>query len=256
MLKIERVGSCAVWTIDRPAAKNALNLETIDLILLAAEEAANDRELRAVVLTGSGDAFASGGDLRELRTTTTREDADRFAAIGTEMCDRIALLPFPVIAALPGPAFGGGAELAVACDLRIADVRARVSFKQARMGVTTGLGGLARLASLVGRGIAARLLYTSYEMGAAEAKLCGLVDEVVPNGACVELALAWALDVAQGSPTAVAHLKALVRAAYDAPATLPAEERRRFLDTWVSADHEEAMNAYFARRAPKWGPRT
>jgi enoyl-CoA hydratase len=252
MLKTERVGACAIWTLARPQAKNALNQETMDLLLLATEDVAKDRTVRAVVLTGEGDAFASGGDLRELRTASSREDAERFAALGADLCAKLEALPVPVIAAIPGPAFGGGAELALACDMRIAENRARLSFKQVRMGVTTAWGTIARLVALVGRGTAARLLYTAHEIGAAPAKLCGLVDEVVDDGSSVELAIAWALDIAQGSPAAVAGMKDLLRVAHTPSAELARDERRHFVDTWSSADHAEAMAAYFARRAPVW----
>jgi enoyl-CoA hydratase len=255
VVRIERIGTCAVWTMDRPQAKNALNRETVDELIVAADETSNDRALRAIVLTGAGDAFASGGDLRELRHATTREDAERFAAAGAELCAKLEALPVPVIAALPGPAFGGGAELAIACDLRIADQRARISFKQARLGVTPAWGSTARLVSLVGRGAAARLLYTAHELGAADAKACGLVDEVATDGTCVQVAIAWAQDIAQGSPNAVAGMKALVKLSTAPGEPLARDERRRFVDTWVSPDHAEAMTAYFARRAPVWTER-
>jgi enoyl-CoA hydratase len=252
VLETERVGDCAVWTIARPQAKNALNLETIDQLLLAVEGAAKDKTLRAVVLTGAGDAFVSGGDLRELRDATTEKDAGHFADVGAELCGKLGALPVPVIAALPGAALGGGAELAVACDLRVADARAKISFKQVRMGVTTAWGSIGRLVALVGRGGAARLLLTAHELNSLEAKAIGLVDEVVADGSCREVALAWALDVAQGSPTAVAEMKALLRLELD---ILGAEERRRFVATWTGPDHSEAMQAYFARRAPRWSSR-
>jgi enoyl-CoA hydratase len=254
-LKVERIDDCGVWTIDRPQAKNALDAETIDELARAIAAAAKDVALRAVVLTGAGDAFVSGGDLRELKDRTTVEDAERFADVGAELCAKIEALPVPVIAALPGPAFGGGAELAIACDLRIADVRARISFKQVRMGVTTAWGSIARLTALVGRGAAARLLYTAHEIGAAEATALGLFDEVVHEGSSIEVALAWARDIAQGSPSAIAQMKALLRQATSVPAALGAEERRRFVATWTAKDHAEAMDAYFGRRPPSWSPR-
>jgi len=255
-LKIERIDRTLVWTIARPEAKNALNRETMDLLIRALDDAAKDPTLRAVVITGEGDAFVSGGDLRELRDATTHGQAEEFSRAGAELCAKLEELPVPVIAAIPGPAFGGGAELALACDLRVADTRARLSFRQVRMGVTTAWGTIPRLINLVGRGTAARLLYTSHEISAAEARATGLVDEVVANGSCVEVAIAWALDVTQGSPSAIASMKALLRSACAPTEALAAEERRRFVDTWTAADHAEAMNAYFERRPPKWRDRS
>ena len=254
MLRVERTGTCAVWTIDRPEAKNALNIETLDMLTLAAEDAAKDRTLRAIVLTGAGHAFASGGDLRELREARSAKDAERFAGIGADLCAKLEALEVPVIAAIPGVAFGGGAELALACDLRVCDMRAKISFKQVRMGVTTAWGTIPRLVSLVGRGAAARLLYTAHEVSAAEAKVTGLVDEMAADGTCVDIAIAWACDIAEGSPNAVAEMKALLRAS-PAASDLRALERTRFVATWTSPDHLEAMEAYFARRAPVWRQR-
>ncbi|MEO6573074.1 MAG: enoyl-CoA hydratase/isomerase family protein, partial [Polyangiaceae bacterium] len=137
MLRVERDGDVGIWTIDRPQARNALNREVIEGLGRALGEASADRTLRAIVLTGAGTAFASGGDLRELREANSEAEARAFADAGEKLCARISMLEIPVIAALPGVAFGGGAELALACDLRVADTSARISFKQVRLGVTT-----------------------------------------------------------------------------------------------------------------------
>ena len=255
MLRVERNDAFAVWTIDRPEAKNALNLETMDMLTLAVEAAAKDRSLRAVVLTGAGNAFVSGGDLRELREARSSADAERFADVGAALCAGIAALDVPVIAALPGVAYGGGAELALACDMRIADMRAKISFKQVRMGVTTAWGTLPRLVGLVGRGSAGRLLYTAHEISAAEAKITGLIDEVTVDGTCTATAIAWAYDIALGSPRAVAEMKALLRAATSATDDCRTTERARFVGTWTSPDHLEAMESYFERRSPVWRER-
>jgi enoyl-CoA hydratase len=249
MLRVERDGAFAVWTISRPAAKNALNLETIEYLFNAADDAKRDARLRAVILTGEGDAFVSGGDLRELRDKTTAADAEIFADAGGRLCRALEELDVPVIAALPGPAYGGGAELAVACDLRMADPKAKLSFKQVRMGVTTGWGTIPRLVSLCGYSTASRLLFTAHEIGAASAMAMGLVDAIADSGGCVAAALAWAYDIAQGSPRAVAAMKALLR---ESRAGGPSRERERFVQTWTDPDHAEAMQAYFSRRPPSW----
>jgi enoyl-CoA hydratase len=249
MVRVERRGDVAVWTIARPQAKNALSMQTLGDLARVLDEARADATLRAAVLTGEGDAFVSGGDLRELRAMTSDEDAARFADAGIRVCGAIESLPVPVIAALPGVAYGGGAELAVACDLRVADPSARVAFKQVRMGVTTAWGTIGRLVSLVGAGGAARLLYAGHEVDAATAREMGLVDAVSEPGGCVERALAWAGDVALGSPDAVREMKALLVAAR---VDVGARERARFVATWTGADHAEAMEAFFAKRAPRW----
>jgi len=255
MLKIERQGRAIVWTIARPEVKNALNEATLQTLSGAIDDLRSDRSIRCVILTGEGDAFCAGGDLRELRHMTSKEETERFAKVGEEACARLEALEIPVIAAIPGVAFGAGAELALACDLRVADERARLSFKQVRMGVTSAWGTVPRLLAVAGAGGAARLLFTAHEVTAREALDLRLVDSVCENGTCVAAALAWADDIAQGSPQAVAAMKALLRTARTNPGAVRDEERARFVATWTSPDHADAMNAYFERRAPRFGSR-
>lgn len=255
MLRVEREGAIAIWTIDRAETKNALDHETMDRLNDAVQDACSDRAVRAAVLTGAGHMFVSGGDLRELRNRSTPQDAERLSDAGYELCRKISEAPFPVIAALSGPAIGGGAELALACDLRIADMRAKLAFKQVRMGVTTAWGTVPRLVALVGAGAASRLLYTSSEISAMDAKLLGLVDDVTENGLARTTALAWASDIAQGSPRAIADMKRLVQATVAPAHDVRALERQLFVDTWSGADHVEAIEAYFERRPPRWHDR-
>jgi enoyl-CoA hydratase len=256
MLRVERDGDVAIWTIARPQAKNALDYATLDGLQKAIAHAGNDRGLRAIVLTGEGKTFASGGDLRELRNAKTSRDAEQLADLGRNVCIGMTHLAMPVIAALPGSAIGGGAELAIACDMRVADDRAKICFKHARMGLTTAWGVLPKLLAMVGPSTAARLLYTGHEIRAMEARALRLVDFVTDDGGCVATALAWAMDVAQGSPAAVAELKALLREAdLSSGAALRARERERFVAMWTGPDHEAAVEAFFASKAPHWNPR-
>jgi enoyl-CoA hydratase/carnithine racemase len=255
VLRIERQSHVVLWTIDRPDAKNALDHQTLNELVDAVRDAGRDGSVRAAVLTGEGHTFVSGGDLRELRDRNAPQDAERFSDLGFDLCNAIGELPFPVLAALPGPAIGGGAELALACDLRVADMRAKLSFKQVRMGVTTAWGTVPRLIACVGAGCAARLLYTSHEMAASEAKMLGLVDEVTENGLARTTALAWASDIAEGSPTAVRDMKRIVRQATASAHDVRSVERQLFVDTWSGPDHREAVEAYFDRRTPRWADR-
>jgi enoyl-CoA hydratase len=255
VLHIERQGSVVLWTVDRPEAKNALDHPTLDALVSAIREAKADPDVRAAVITGAGDAFISGGDLRELRERNSAADAEELTDAGYALTSAIGELPFPVVAAVAGPAIGGGAELATACDLRVADERARFCFKQVRMGVTTAWGTVPRLVALVGAGAAARLLYTGQELGAAESKRLGLVEEVTDSGRAVTTAMEWAADIARGSPKAVADTKRLLREATTTARDVRALERQLFIETWSSADHRDAIEAYFERRLPRWNPR-
>jgi len=253
MLRVTRDETTAIWTLDRPEAKNALSGALLEALATAINDAANDPSIRAAILTGEGGAFASGGDLRELRGRSNAEDAATLSDVGEYVCRRIGELPFPVLAVLPGVAFGGGAELAVACDLRIAEERARICFKQVRMGVTPAWGTIPRLVALVGPSAAARLLYTAQEINVGEARAMGLLDYVAEPGAAMATAIAWCTDIAAGSPLAVTETKRLLRTAGDLNyQALRHLERDAFVRTWSGADHEEAMEAYFSRRPPAW----
>jgi enoyl-CoA hydratase len=258
MLRTERTleDAVVVWTLDQPRTKNALDTKTIADLTTAAREAAGDPTLRAAILTGAGGVFVSGGDLRELRDRGTKADAEALSDAGFAMTDAIATLPFPTIAALPGAAIGGGAELAIACDMRIADRSARLGFKQVRMGVTTAWGSAARLTALVGRGTAARLLFTAEEIGADEARRVGLVDDVTEDGGARDRAIAWAREIALGSPTAVGAVKRLLRSATEPSPGVRDLERTLFVETWSGPDHQEAVEAWFSRRPPGWRPRS
>jgi enoyl-CoA hydratase len=256
VLRVEREHDLVVWTLDRPQAKNALSGELLQRLGEAIEAAQADASVRAAILTGAGGSFASGGDLRELRHKNSAADAGMLSDVGEHVCRRIGELRFPVIAAIGGVAIGGGAELALACDMRIAEDRARICFKQVRMGATTGWGSAPRLVSLVGPSAAARILYTAQELTAVDARLLGLVDFVAENDASLVTAHAWCADIAQGAPAAIAEMKGLLRAAH-APsyAHLRALERDAFVRTWSSTEHAEAIAAYFERRPSAWPPK-
>ncbi len=252
-MRIERREGVEIWTLDRPQARNALDAATFRDLTQAVERAATDASLRVVLLTADGETFAAGGDLRELRGASSAADAARLAEAGLRVCEGIAALRVPVIAALPGAAIGGGAELAVACDLRVGSPGASLCFKHSHMGVTTAWGVLPRLVGLAGRAAASRLLLTAQTIDAPEALRLGLFDAVSGDGpgACLELAASWAADVVRGAPLAVAGMKALLRAA-TRDEDLGKLERERFVATWTSADHADAVEAFFERRTPRW----
>jgi enoyl-CoA hydratase len=255
-IRIERDGDIAIWTIDRPEVRNALDVAAFEALSEAISNAGRDRRLRAIVLTGAGPNFVSGGDLRELRSRTTRADAGRLADRGRRLCDGIARLPVPVIAALSGPAIGGGAELAVACDMRVAEARAKLSFKHARMGLTTAWAVLPKLIEMVGRGAASRLLLAGHEVDAREALRIGLVEVVCEDGASLATALSWARDAVAGAPAAVAGLKRLLHAEPGPSSQRQrSRERSEFIAAWTSQDHKEAVEAFFEGRPATWRTR-
>ncbi|HEX9354315.1 MAG TPA: enoyl-CoA hydratase/isomerase family protein, partial [Streptosporangiaceae bacterium] len=169
----------AVVSIDRPRVRNAIRLATMDALEEALEAASGANVL---VLRGTGDrAFVSGGDLKELAKIRSHEDAVAMALRMRRLCDRIATFPAPVIAALNGHAFGGGAEVAVAADIRVAADDVRIGFNQAELAIMPAWGGAERLAALVGRSQAMLLVTTGEKIGTAEAHRIGLIDRVYPR---------------------------------------------------------------------------
>ncbi|MFO7165897.1 MAG: enoyl-CoA hydratase/isomerase family protein [Mycolicibacterium hassiacum] len=179
MVDLELDDGLAVITIDRPQARNAISLETMDQLNKALDGAEG---ARALVITGAGDrAFVSGGDLKELAALRTEFDASAMAWRMRAICDRIAGFPGPTIAVLNGHALGGGAEFAVSADIRLAADDIKIGFNQVTLEIMPAWGGAERLVELVGYSKALLLAGTGMVIAAAEAERIGLVDLVLPR---------------------------------------------------------------------------
>ncbi len=202
-----RDGGIAIVTVDRPAARNALSAEVISGLREAfdALEAAGD--VGAAVLTGAGGVFVSGADIAELKE---RRQADAFRRINTGLFRRIEAVPFPTIAAIEAYALGGGLELAMACDLRVASRAARFGQPEVGLGIVPGAGGTYRLPRLVGLGRARELIFTGALIDADEAHRIGLVNRLAEPGAALDVALALAGEIARNAPLAVRLSKQLL----------------------------------------------
>lgn len=245
-------GRVAVVTIDRPETHNAIARQTMDELdaVLGSIEVSG---AHAVVLRGAGErVFVSGGDLKELAAIRTADEAQAMALRMRSVLDRIAHLPVPVMAALNGHAYGGGAEVAVACDFRIAADDIQIAFNQVRLGIMPAWGGIERLCGLVGRGRAAYLMTTGRTFTATEAAGWGLVEEVVPRGGFESRWRELADGLAKTSRLSLAGIKAAMLAAYPAarPDLAPSASDA-FAQTWVSDDHWTAVTELqAARRGP------
>jgi enoyl-CoA hydratase len=251
-VRIEARDGTRVLTVDRPRTRNAVDPAVHDALADAVTRVERDPEARAVVLTGAGESFLSGGDLKFIREQPPEETL-RLSQRMTALLDRLEALPVLVVAAINGYAFGGGCEIALACDYRVAERRATLSFRQAAMGLTTGWGAATRLARSVPRSTATRLLVSAEIIDAERAASLGLVDEVVDDGAALERALALGELAAQVSPRAVAGFKRVLAAAYGADAGRARElEWEVFQELWGAADHLEALEAFFGKRPPRW----
>ena len=235
-------GGVATLTIDRPEARNALATQTMRELAQALDVVVQS-DNRVLVIRGAGDqAFCAGGDLKELETMRSKAEAVEMALTMRSTLDRIPALPIPVIAALNGDALGGGAELAVACDFRIAAKRARIGFTQIRLGLVPAWGAAERLASLVGRGRALYMLTSGHNMRADEALALGLIEEVVPDQDFDEHLEKQAAAITEAPRRALAGIKASVGALLPhrhpelADATIEA-----FAETWIDRAHWEAV---------------
>lgn len=252
MLRIERQGELALWTVDRPQRRNAMDWATMEAFARAVEEAARDPALRVVILTGAEGAFLSGADLYEMAHYRTEADGERLGRIMGEALRRLEEAPWISIAAINGPARGGGVEVALACDLRVMAADADLAFVQVTWALPPGWGGGQRLRRRVGPGRALELLLTARRVGAEEAWRLGLVERLAPAGQALAEALALAQEILRWDPEAVRAIKALIR---DGEA-LPFEEalraeRERFARLWAAPAHWAAMERFLDRTRPR-----
>jgi enoyl-CoA hydratase len=249
---IRREGGVAVVTADRLEALNALDTEIIDQLLAAVRELSPDEGVRAVVLTGAGEkSFVAGADIGEMKDMSA-EEARRFSAAGQAVMSGIETAPQPWIAAVNGYALGGGCELALACDIRLAAENAKFGQPEIGLGITPGFGGTQRLARTVGMGWAKYLVLTGRHLRADEAQRIGLVQGVVPRQELMDKALALAHELAARSPLAMRYCKAAVQASASADLeTGQGVERDLFALCFASEDQTECMEAFLAKRAPE-----
>jgi enoyl-CoA hydratase/carnithine racemase len=251
-LRLDLDRGVAVISIDRPGARNALALRTM-AELDEALDAARVQRARVVVIRGEGDkAFCAGGDLKELERMRSDRDAAAMARRMRSTLDRIAASKVPVIAGVNGDAFGGGAELALACDFRVAAEHARIGFTQVSLGLMPAWGASERLAALVGRGQALHMLLTARVLTAAEALEAGLIEEVVPGERFDARLGEVARQVASAPPVAVAGIKRSVDSVrpHRNP-ELAAEAIATFTRTWVAPAHWRAVERMEKRRQQK-----
>ena len=238
-----------VVMIDRPKVLNALNAQTVEEIGKVFDEARTDDEVKSVIVTGGGEkAFVAGADINELAKKTPftgKETSER----GQQILSRIERFPKPVIAAINGFALGGGCELALACQIRIASDKAQIGLPEVTLGIIPGYGGTQRMARLLGKAKALELILTGERIPAEEAERIGLVNKVVPHDELMDEAKKMCVTIMSRGPLAV-------RAAIEAVMSgseMPFEEGQ-FLEATLfgllaaSEDMKEGMNAFLEKR--------
>lgn len=240
-----------VITINRPEARNALSLDVQDGLARALNEVEYDDAVRAVVLTGAGErAFVAGADVKQLRTYTAY---DGLQGRLQRLFDRIASFEKPTIAAVNGLALGGGCELALACDIRIAARAARFGFPETGLSIIPGAGGTQRLPRLVGAGRALELILTGRVVSADDALAMGLVSHVVPDEDLLDTAATVAESVAAKGPLATRLARLVVRSGADAGVAAGMTiERMAQAILHETADKQEGIAALLERRTPEF----
>jgi enoyl-CoA hydratase len=250
---VEQRGRVGLVTLNRPEALNALDKATMDQLVGAVTAMDTDPSVGAVVITGSGKAFAAGADIKEM---ASQGYMDMYAADWFRGWEDFTRLRIPVIAAVSGFALGGGCELAMMCDFIIAGDNAKFGQPEINLGVLPGMGGSQRLTRAVGKAKAMDLILTGRFIGAEEAERSGLVSRVVPASDVVEEALKAAEVIASKSKPVAMLAKEAVNAAFETGlAQGVLFERRIFHSLFASEDQKEGMAAFTEKRQPEFNHR-
>jgi len=247
----EKKGHVAVLTIDRQEALNALNGQVLKDLSAAVDAVEADEEVYVVLLTGAGRSFVAGADIGEMKPLTPVE-GKAFGRLGNDVFLKIERMTKPVIAAVNGFALGGGCELSMACDIRIASEKAKFGQPEVGLGITPGFGGTQRLARIVGTGKAMELIFTAKTIGAAEAREIGLVNQVCASEELMDKAMEMAEMIAANAQVAVRESKACIRRGIQTDIdTGIAYETEAFGMCFSTADQKEGMSAFLEKRKEK-----
>lgn len=252
-LRLERDGAIAILTVDRPKALNALSQAALVELTQVARELDADPGVGVVIVTGAGEkAFVAGADIGEMAGFGPRE-AELHARKGQVAMAAFERMQKPVIAAINGYALGGGLELALACDIRIASENAQVGLPEVSLATIPGFGGTQRLARAVGTSLAKELVFTGRRIKADEALRIGLVSRVVPQAELLETAKQLARDILANGPYAVRLAKEVIDRGADTDLHTGLRlEEKAFGLTFATHDQKEGMKAFLEKRKPSW----
>jgi len=251
-LKYEVKEGIAYITVSRPEALNALNSKVIEELYEAFAAFDADADAMVAILTGDGRSFVAGADIAEMANFNTLE-AREFAKRGHRTMNFIENVSKPVIAAVNGFALGGGCELSMACDIRIASAKAKFGQPEVGLGLIPGFGGTQRLARLVGKGMAKYLIYTAEVIGAEEAGRIGLVEKVVEPDELMPTCEALAKTIMSKAPIAVGVAKHCINNGYDMDMKSASElEVNSFGISFASEDLKEGTSAFLEKRAAEF----
>ncbi|MBR5075380.1 MAG: short-chain-enoyl-CoA hydratase [Bacteroidales bacterium] len=251
-LILQQEGNIRIVKINNPQSMNALNSQVLAELDQVFSEIENDPQTNVVILTGEGRAFVAGADISQMSTMNAAQGKD-FGVQGSKVFRKIELLGKPVIAAINGFALGGGCELALSCDIRIASAKAKIGQPEVGLGITPGFSGTQRLPRIVGEGRAKELIYSAKAITADEAFRIGLVNRVVEPEQLMDEALALAKTIAKNAPIAVRLSKeAIGRGMQTDIDTAIAIENDLFALCFSTDDQKEGMKAFFEKRPAQW----
>ncbi len=253
-IQVSQVGTVAIWTISRPERMNSLSRAAIRAIGSLAREAADNRSIKAIILTGAGEkVFCAGADLKE-RQGMSENDVRALLDLYRSEFAPLDQSPKPVCAAINGHALGGGLELALCCDLRVVAAHAELALPETTLGIIPGAGGTQRLPRIIGEGRAKELILTGRRVGAEEALAIGLVHRIASAGtSVVDAALALVAPIAAGAPIAQAAALAAIDAAGNLDLTQGLlVEKMAYDRTLISRDRREALAAFAEKRKPEF----
>jgi len=252
-LSIANQDAVSILTVNRPISLNALDVRTIAEIDEYCDEVSANNDIKVVIITGAGEkAFVAGADIGEMRPMTPGESLS-FSKRGQKVFAKLENLPQPVIAAVNGYALGGGCELALACDMRIASENAKFGQPEVSLGITPGYGGTQRLARLIGKGRAMELLLTGEIINAQDAYRIGLVNKVVPGSELMETVLSIAKKIIKCSSVAVKLTKTAVNEGINIGLDNGmAYEAASFGLCFAAEDQKEGMLAFLEKRAARF----
>jgi len=239
----------AILIINRPQAMNALNYDTLQEIKAAVLQINADNNIKALIITGAGEkAFVAGADIAYMENLTAIQGRE-FGALGQAVFSAVENLPIPVIAAVNGFALGGGCELAMSCDIRLASEKTRFGQPEVSLGITPGFGGTQRLARLIGAGPAKELIYTGMNIDASEAYRLGLVNHIYPADSLMDEARKLARKMISNAPLAVSLCKSAINKGLQTDIdTAMAIEADVFGLCFSTNDQKEGMNAFLNKR--------
>lgn len=250
-LLLEKDGQIAVVTINRPKVLNALNLDVINELSTVMDELAEDGDVRVIIITGAGEkAFVAGADIAFMSQLNPMQAKD-FARKGQQVFSKIENLPKPVIAAINGFALGGGNELAMSCDIRVASENAKFGQPEVNLGLIAGFGGTQRLTRLVNPGLAKEILFTADMYDSATAQKIGLVNNVVPIEELLEFCKNMAKRIAARGPVAVRYTKEAINDGLEMDLEKAFKhEADLFGLVFTSQDRQEGISAFLNKKKP------